>query len=233
MLSKSSRVKLRRFHRWAGVIIGLQLLCWVISGTYFSWLSIDFVKGEDKVIKPRSIPLNLQEVVALSSLAIPPSFDAIEVRIAALPRGPIYEVSDGDKRRLVFDARTGLSLDPLPPSSLGPLLRPQEMELPIQSIRLLLKPVDEFKGKLPIYQVQLSDGRQTRLYVDPWTAKILARRNIYWRVYDFLWMLHILDFQTRDDFNNPFIRVLSLSALGLIASGYFLFYFGKNRRRQT
>ena len=87
--------------------------------------------------------------------------------------------------------------------------------------------VPEFKGPVPVHQIKLKDGRRSKLYVDPFTGKILARRNQYWRIYDFLWMLHIMDFKEREDFNNVFLKVLSLGALGIIFSGYFLFGFRK------
>jgi hypothetical protein len=35
-------------------------------------------------------------------------------------------------------------------------------------------------------------------------------------VFDFLWMLHIMDFQTRDDFHHPLLQIAA--ALGLIVA---------------
>jgi len=36
---------------------------------------------------------------------------------------------------------------------------------------------------------------------------LLARRTTRWRIFDFLWMLHIMDFDTRDDFNTPLLQI--------------------------
>jgi uncharacterized iron-regulated membrane protein len=104
----------------------------------------------------------------------------------------------------------------------------QEQEAEATEAVLIEEELSEFRGgPLPVYQVSLNDWRDTRLYADAYTGKVLARRNRFWRVYDFFWMLHIMDFKNRTDMNNYFLKVLSLGALGIVLSGYFLFAFGK------
>ena len=49
----------------------------------------------------------------------------------------------------------------------------------------------------------MSDG--TYFYVDRWTGEIVARRTAWWRIYDFMWGLHIMDLQTREDAHNPWL----------------------------
>jgi len=48
-------------------------------------------------------------------------------------------------------------------------------------------------------------------------------RNNQWRVFDFLWMLHTMDYQGRDDFNNALLRAFSVFGLITIFSGFALF----------
>ena len=38
--------KLRKTHRWFGVILGIQFLFWTIGGLYFSWSDMDEVHGD-------------------------------------------------------------------------------------------------------------------------------------------------------------------------------------------
>jgi hypothetical protein len=49
----------------------------------------------------------------------------------------------------------------------------------------------------------VSDG--TRFYVHAATGEILAGRTGWWRVYDFMWGLHIMDLETREDAHNPLL----------------------------
>ncbi len=47
----------------------------------------------------------------------------------------------------------------------------------------------------------------------------LDRRTTRWRVFDFFWMLHVLDFESRDDFNHPLLQVAALLGLLIALSG--------------
>lgn len=51
---------------------------------------------------------------------------------------------------------------------------------------------------------------------------MLARRNRIWRLYDFFWMLHIMDYDERENFNNPLIRAFAATGLLFALSGLFL-----------
>ena len=48
------------------------------------------------------------------------------------------------------------------------------------------------------------------------TRDVVAARTTRWRVFDFLWMLHIMDFQSRDDFNHPLLQIAAF--LGLVVA---------------
>ena len=73
----------------------------------------------------------------------------------------------------------------------------------------------EIRGRdLPLWRVDFEGSEPVSLYLHPWTGELLARRTDRWRVFDFLWMLHIMDFDTRDDFNHPLLQIAA--ALGLI-----------------
>jgi len=63
---------------------------------------------------------------------------------------------------------------------------------------------------------------------------VTARRNKTWRVFDFLWMFHIMDYEDRDDINNLLLRVLSIFGLATVISGYLLWGFTSRflRRRR-
>ena len=228
MFSKAFRITLRRVHRWAGVIIGIQLFAWVISGAYFAWVSIDFIKGEDKAKKMNLASLALGSAAPVSSLSIPNDFQPVSLFLENTPRGPAYRAANASGKRLYFDGLTGAPLEVLPANAVISLAVMQEQKAKAQEAILIEEELSEFRGgPLPIYQVSLNDWRQTRLYADAYTGKVLARRNRFWRVYDFFWMLHIMDFKSRTDMNNYFLKILSLGAFGIVLSGYFLFALGK------
>ena len=59
---------------------------------------------------------------------------------------------------------------------------------------------------------------------------MLARRTTRWRVFDFLWMLHIMDYDEREDFNHPLLVSASLIALLAALSGVGLYFFRFRKR---
>jgi hypothetical protein len=80
----------------------------------------------------------------------------------------------------------------------------------------------EYRGTLPVWQIQFHDPGNSRIYVHALTGKVVARRNDIWRLYDFLWSLHIMDYRTREDFNHPLLIGAALAAFCLCLTGLVL-----------
>ena len=53
----------------------------------------------------------------------------------------------------------------------------------------------EYRGALPAWRVDFEDGEGRSIYVAADTGAVTARRSTLWRVYDFLWGLHIMDWR--------------------------------------
>ena len=60
----------------------------------------------------------------------------------------------------------------------------------------------------------------------------MARRNDWWRLFDVVWMLHIMDYDTRDDFNHPLLIVSAATALLFALSGVVLLTLSLLPRKQ-
>jgi len=73
-----------------------------------------------------------------------------------------------------------------------------------------------------IWRVPFQDGDATTLYVSAQDGRILERRNDSWRVFDFVWMLHIMDYTGRQDFNNPLVIMAASGGLWIALSGFWL-----------
>ena len=76
---------------------------------------------------------------------------------------------------------------------------------------------------LPAWAVRFGDREGATAYVPAELGQVLRIRNDRWRAYDFLWMLHTMDYQGRDDFNNLALRAFSLLGLTTVLSGFVLF----------
>ncbi|MDX2416141.1 MAG: 2Fe-2S iron-sulfur cluster-binding protein, partial [Xanthomonadales bacterium] len=74
------------------------------------------------------------------------------------------------------------------------------------------------------WRVHFSDRANTAIYISASTGEILERRNRYWRVRDFFWMLHIMDYSGRKNFNNSLVISIALIAIWLGISGFLLLF---------
>ncbi|HJU39942.1 MAG TPA: 2Fe-2S iron-sulfur cluster binding domain-containing protein, partial [Tahibacter sp.] len=74
----------------------------------------------------------------------------------------------------------------------------------------------------PIWRVDFADADATTLYVSGRDGAILERRNDAWRWFDVVWMLHIMDYTGRQDFNNPLVILFAAGGLWIALSGVWL-----------
>ena len=84
----------------------------------------------------------------------------------------------------------------------------------------------EYRGRdLPIYKIVAKDieGAYVNIYQNPYSGEILAIRTLSWRIWDFMWGLHIMDWVERDNISNIFLKFFSFLALITSISGIFLF----------
>jgi hypothetical protein len=72
----------------------------------------------------------------------------------------------------------------------------------------------DFRRPLDVWQVALDDG--THVYVGAESGRIEAVRTRWWRTFDFVWGLHIMDLETREDTSHPILIIFA--ALSAIAS---------------
>ena len=91
----------------------------------------------------------------------------------------------------------------------------------------------ELRRAMDGWRVRMDDG--THFYVDAGSGEIVARRTRWWRIYDFMWGLHIMDLQGREETNNPWVITFgALSVLmALLAIVLLPLTVWKRKRRGT
>ena len=75
-----------------------------------------------------------------------------------------------------------------------------------------------------IWRIPFRDGDDTTLYVSAQDGQILERRNRTWRFFDVFWMLHIMDYTGRQNFNNPLVIMAASGGLWIALSGIWLLF---------
>lgn len=218
-------------HRWLGLLVSLQLLCWSAGGFMFSILDIDNVHGDlERNFDPPQ-PVCLAEICLTPSAAVErataigvAAAEVTSLTIRTRHEGQtVYELFDaGDTPLAVVDSATGevirrISRDQASAAALRDFVPHAE----VLSVRYLEGDAPlEYRGKpMPVYQVVLDHPKQPHVYVQPVTGEVITRRNRPWRIFDFFWMLHIMDYREREDFNHWLLTTMSLVAVLTSASG--------------
>jgi hypothetical protein len=78
--------------------------------------------------------------------------------------------------------------------------------------------------------VTFDDARHTTVYVSTELGTVQKFRNRPWRQFDFLWMLHTMDYAGRDNITNWLLRAFSILGLATVASGFTLFFVSRKKR---
>jgi uncharacterized iron-regulated membrane protein len=91
----------------------------------------------------------------------------------------------------------------------------------------------EYRGKeLPAWRVELDHPSGTVIYVAANRGLVTTRRNHRWRLFDFFWMLHTMDYQGRDNFNSWLLMSFSVFGVVTVVSGYWLWWRTSTLRRK-
>lgn len=92
-------------------------------------------------------------------------------------------------------------------------------------------PLEYRQKRLPAYRVVLDHAKAPHIYVCAVTGEVLARRNRSWRIFDFFWMLHIMDYGQRENFNHWLLTLASALAVATSSSGLLLWGLRITRKR--
>lgn len=214
-----------KIHKWLALILTVPIFFWFVSGLFFAAAPIEKVRSEHMQAEVRPLPMGLAgagEGLIRISRAHSDFGEKIELR-TMLGR-PVALVSSGDSRPRLYDLTSGRRLSPIP-ASLAAEIAERDHAGEQRSVRVeqVTQKSTEYKGTLPAWRVDFDDGANRSLYVAADTGAVAARRSTLWRVFDFLWAFHILDFKNHEDFNTPLLIVTTALGLVVIITGIIMF----------
>lgn len=223
---------MRQFARWhirLGWLVAVPLLLWTASGLVMVARPIEEVRGDHLRLPVAELPLPQDTRIAISL----PAEGTRPVRsvITRVEGGEtITRIAymDGTSERFRADG-----------SAMGPLSEIEARMIVARGIRggdqvteatrfeAQDVPLD-YRRPEAVWQIVLDDG--THVYVGVDTGEIEAVRTRWWRVFDVMWGLHIMDLQTREDTHHPVLVASAALALAGTVLGTALLF---RRRRRT
>lgn len=225
----------RKSHKWLTLVIGAQALLWMLSGAYMVTVDLDFIHGDPLVRNlVENLEVDVDEVYPVDDILR--GHDDVETVDLVSRLGDPYYILNGKSGTVLVDARSGERRSPLPETHIARLAEHYYAgDGSVESRRLLTsddaKPTELQSRPLPLWQVTFDDAIRTTFYLSPDTGELVTRRHTFWRAFDFLWMLHIMDYEDRADVNNNLLRVASAIGFLTALSGVWLLVFSLRRRR--
>lgn len=198
-----------RWHIWLGWLAALPLLLWTISGLVMTLRPIDEVRGEDL---RRGPGLLLTDTLTAPRPAVPVK----RLTLVEENGTPVWIATDskGNQSRYAQDGK------PLPGVSEAEARQLSQAAfagsaalVSMQRFSAEASPLD-LRRPRPSWQATFADG--THIYIDADTGEVLALRTEYWRFYDLMWGLHIMDPMGRENTSHALLWIFA--TVGIISS---------------
>ena len=195
------RATLRLYHVWLGWLVGIPMLFWTVSGLVMVAKPIDEVRGADLIAPPAAI-------VSTGDYRLPnvEGRQLSSLRLEQRAGGPRWVLNFADGETRLADPKTGRLMP-----DLGAADAASEVQGRYRGTATVTStdridpnaPPLELRKAANAWRVSMSDD--THFYVDARSGEIIAKRTGWWRIYDFMWGIHIMDLQGREDTNNPWV----------------------------
>jgi hypothetical protein len=219
-MKKNRNYYIRKTHRYLGVIIGVQFLFWTISGLYFSWTDIDEIHG-DHFLKPPPEHA-VSGLIGLDQ--IDSTLEVSSLVLKFIDGEPYYWINE----TYLIHASTGdLKHDISKDEAIAIANEHVADQFKVEEAQYITEVTDhhEYRERpLPAWAISYQQSPNLMAYVSATDGSFQRVRHRSWRWFDFLWMTHTMDYESRDDFNNWLLRSFSAFGLLTVLSGFVLFY---------
>lgn len=228
MAKSTWMLRFARWHIWLGWLVGVPIVMWMATGLVMVARPVEEVRGNHLRIEQVQEALPPDTAIAV---ALPGNNDrpVKSVRTAMVSGQPVttIEYMDGALERF---SQSGARLPPLTEIEARVIVAKQivggDRIAAITAFEPDQVPFD-FRRPIAVWQIELEDG--ARIYIGRDSGQIEAVRTRWWRLFDFMWGLHIMDLQTREDTSHPILILFAVLGLAGSLLGTILMF----RRRKA
>ena len=212
-----------RWHIWLGWLAAIPLLLWTVSGLVMTLRPIDEVRGEN---------LRRQPALLQTDGLIAPRLATPVKRLALVEENgaPVWVATDGTGTQSRF-AADGTPIPGVGEAEARSLaLAAYKGSASLQSLHRFAadaSPLD-LRRERPSWQATFSDD--THVYIDADTGEVLALRTGYWRFYDLMWGLHIMDPLGRENTSHALLWIFASIGLSTSILGTVLLFRRRKRK---
>jgi len=213
----------RTLHKWLALVVGAQILLWIVGGLVFNLLSSDKVNLNHQLINHDNQQFNARKLNISAIMSKSPL--ASTITIEATPTSPLVTIStQGILKKLSLATLTHSEISEENARRIA-----QKAYLTDAMINSVLKVapghLESRKLNRSLWQINYQDDNNTALYIDAKTGKAVALKDDTWRLKDWFWMLHIMDYSMRSDFNTPLLITAASVASFVALSGLMMLFY--------
>jgi PepSY-associated TM region/Peptidase propeptide and YPEB domain len=221
---------LGRIHIWLGWLIGIPLLIWTATGLWMVSRPIDEVRGVQLKADPPVLAMNAAPIFP----KLPPDHGApLSVKLEQQWDGSVWIATFAHGHEMRASASDGRWLPAITEDQARSIAR-QWYRPDAKIVSATHSPADapplDLRKEKAAWRIAFADG--ANVYVDADTGSLLAIRSSQWRIFDFMWGLHIMDLQTRENTSHPILILFAILAFIGTVFGLILLPLSVRRKRR-
>ena len=215
----------RKFHKWLMLFLGIQFLIWSVSGAYMVIFDIDYIHGDSLVV-------NHQTKIDASKITYPISelqkqySGAENIEVGLFIGQEVYRFTQLDEK-ILLNASNGQQLSPLSTNeAINAAKHYYSGRGEVANTELITEnpPIELSRRALPAWRVNFDDFGNPSLYVSAQTGKLVGKRHEFWRIFDWMFSFHVMDYEEEDPSNQLLFWFTLFSIIASIF-GAILSYF--------
>ena len=219
----------RKYHNKLMTFLGVQFLFWSITGLYMVSLDIHYIHGETMLANEQP-PINIKQINYGINDLLNSYPQAKDIELVSLLDDFIYRFTDGEQKRII-NANTGKPIAAISQTQAEIIATHYyAQQHPIVSTTLLNSkdqvPTELSPRHIPVWQISFDHFASPTLYISQQTGAIVTKRHNFWRIFDWMWRFHIMDYDDGENVANWFLLLIaSLSLIGSLAGVILTYYF--------
>lgn len=215
----------RKLHKWLMLFLGIQFLIWSISGAYMVIIDIDYIHGDSLVVNHQA-KIDANKVTYPLS-ALRKRFPYAEnIEIGIFIEQEVYRFTLLDDK-YVINASNGYEISPINKNyAIKAAKHYYSGNGEVTDIELITEnpPIELSHSALPAWRINFDDFASPSIYVSAQTGKLVSKRHEFWRIFDLMFSLHVMDYEEEDPSNKLLFWFTIFSIIASIFGG-ILSYF--------
>jgi hypothetical protein len=199
-------------------------------------LDIDYIHG-DTLVTDKQTSLNSRQVnYSMVKLYIEYP-KAKNVELTNMLGTAVYRFKDNENKYLL-SANTGRSLLPISEDDAVKVAKYlyENANVAISQVSLISEnpPFELSARHLPVWRIDFDDFASPSFYISVNSGELVTKRHTYWRLFDWMFSFHVMDY-VEEDPSNKLLLIVAIFALIASLFGVVLTYFRvlKPKKRRT